>query len=178
VSGGAFDAGDGGGESPADTADVVAQWFAAIERPEVADALRGLHALIAAEVALRKPICLASGQCCNFDRYDHRLFVTGLDVAWCVRSLRARQGPPATAESVALAKARGDCPFLLDGRLCGAHLERPLGCRIFFCDRTARDWQEDLYARTHKALAEVHERFAIPYRYGEWRAMLAMVCGR
>lgn len=160
-----------------DDAELARAWFAAIERPEIAAGLRSLHERIALEVAARRPICLASGQCCHFERFDHRLFVTGLDAAWCVRSLRARGGPASTPESVAAAKERGDCPFLLDGRICGAHIERPLGCRIFFCDRTAREWQQDLYARTHRDLVELHERFAVPYRYGEWRVMLAKVCG-
>lgn len=155
--------------------DLVRAWFDAVERPAVAEGLRSLHAEIARETAARKPVCLASGQCCHFDRYDHRLYVTGLDVAWCVRSLAARGGPSADEAAVAEALARGDCPFLIDGRRCGAHLERPLGCRIFFCDRTARDWQEELYQRTHEALRRLHEDHAIPYRYGEWRGLLAMV---
>lgn len=158
-----------------DEVELVREWQQAIRRPEVAAAIEALHAEIAEEVAKRKPICLASGRCCNFDRYDHRLFVTGLDTVWCVESLRARSGPPATLPAVAEARTRGDCPFLLDGRLCGAHIERPLGCRIFFCDRTARDWHEELYARTHAAFAVIHERFGVPYRYGEWRSMLELV---
>jgi Fe-S-cluster containining protein len=155
--------------------ELVAAWLAAIERPEVAEGLRALHALVAAETSEQRPVCLASGQCCHFERYDHRLYVTGLDVAWCLRSLAKRGGPTATPTSVAEAKARGDCPFLEDGRRCGAHIERPLGCRIFFCDRAVRTWQEDLYQRTHDALRRLHELHAIPYRYGEWRAMLALV---
>jgi Fe-S-cluster containining protein len=157
--------------------ELVRAWFAAIERPDVADGLRALHEHIASEVAAHRPVCLASGHCCHFERFDHRLYVTGLDVVWCVRSLALRGGPAATAAAVDEAKARGDCPFLLDGRRCGAHIERPLGCRIFFCDRGAREWQEDLYQRTHDALRDLHDRHAIPYRYGEWRAMLAMVAG-
>jgi Fe-S-cluster containining protein len=156
-------------------AELVRAWSEAIEQPEVAEGLRLLHQLIAAEVARERPVCLASGRCCHFERYDHRLYVTGLDVVWCVRSLRARGGPPSGLAEIAAAKERGDCPFLLVDRVCGAHLERPLGCRIFFCDRAARTWQEDLYQRTHEALRLLHERHAIPYRYGEWRMMLEMV---
>jgi Fe-S-cluster containining protein len=155
-------------------------WFDAIAVPEVAAGLAALHARVAEEVAARKPICLASGQCCHFERFGHRLFVTGLDAAWCVRSLVDRNAPAAcaaTSAGVHDAQERGTCPFLIDGRWCGAHVERPLGCRIYFCDRAARDWQEALYEETHRALAALHDRHAIPYRYGEWRAMLALVVG-
>jgi hypothetical protein len=163
-----------------DDVTLVRAWRAAIERPEIAAGISALHERIAGEVAARKPICLASGQCCHFDRFGHRLFVTGLDAAWCVRSLLARQAPAAaaaTAVGVRDAQSAGTCPFLIDGRWCGAHIERPLGCRIYFCDRSARDWQEALYEETHRQLIALHERYAIPYRYGEWRAMLALVIG-
>jgi len=156
---------------------LVDSWTRAIELPSVAAAIREQHAIVAAEVARRKPLCLASGRCCHFESHGHRLYVTGLEAAWCVGSLRQRGGPPTTVEAVEAAKARGDCPFLIDGRLCGAHIERPLGCRIYFCDRAGEGWQEALYEQTHEAMRALHEDNGIAYRYGEWRAMLELVCG-
>lgn len=156
------------------SADVEA-WHRAAADPAVDSALRAIHEVVAEEVRDQRPICLASGRCCHFEAHGHRLFVTGLEAAWCVRSLRARGGPSATPPDVAAARERGDCPFLLEGRLCGAHLERPLGCRIYFCDRMAQSWQQALYERTHRMLIDLHERFALPYRYGEWRDMLELV---
>ncbi len=156
-------------------AGLVAAWRAAIARPEIVAELESLHAAVAEAVASQRPMCLASGQCCHFERHGHRLYVTGLEAAWCVASLAARGGPAATSEAVEVARSRGDCPFLLDGRLCGAHRERPLGCRIYFCDRSATEWQRELYEAIHRRLVALHERHAVPYRYGEWRAMLALV---
>jgi hypothetical protein len=51
-----------------------------------------------------------------------------------------------------------------------------MGCRIFFCDPTSIEWQNDLYERAHKRIAALHEEHGIPYRYGEWREMLRS-CG-
>lgn len=158
----------------ASEAELVAAWRAAADDPAIGAALRSLHAIVANEVRQRRPICLASGRCCHFEAHGHRLYVTGLEAAWCVRE-RAARGSITTLDQIAQARERGDCPYLVNGRLCGAHAERPLGCRIYFCDRSAQAWQQDLYERTHRVLVELHERHAIPYRYGEWRGMLERV---
>ena len=155
-------------------AELVAAWRAAVARPDVVGELEALHAAVAEAVARERPICLASGQCCHFERHGHRLYVTGLEAVWCVTNLARRDGPEASLPAVEAARRRGDCPFLLEGRLCGAHRERPLGCRIYFCDRMATDWQRALYEAIHRRLVDLHERHAIPYRYGEWRTMLAL----
>lgn len=158
----------------AEDAALVAAWRRAASDPRIEALLTGIHDRIAAEVRARRPLCLASGQCCHFERYGHRLYVTGLETAWTLR-VRAEGGAGLpTIADVDAALDRGDCPFLVDGRRCGAHLERPIGCRIYFCDRSA-SWQEDLHEELHRSLVAIHESHAIPYRYGEWRAMLRLV---
>jgi hypothetical protein len=47
-----------------------------------------------------------------------------------------------------------------------------MGCRIFFCDPTADQWQQQLYEQLHLELKQLHERLAIPYFYVEWRDAL------
>lgn len=155
------------------------RWFDASARIEIGEAIGALHEHVGNEIESRRPLCLASGRCCHFEEFGHRLYVTGLEAAWCVRSLRSRgiaASHACTIEAVDAAKERGDCPFLLDGRSCGAHTDRPLGCRIYFCDRASEGWQQSLYERMHREIVALHERHAIPYRYGEWRAMLRAVC--
>ena len=70
------------------------------------------------------------------------------------------------------AAARDDCPFLESGR-CGVHAFRPVGCRAYFCDPRAAGWQEELSERMIARLRSLHDAHGIPYRYGEWRTMLA-----
>ena len=156
-------------------ADLAIAWHRAAASSAIDAALRGVYEVVADAVNARRPVCIASGRCCHFEAHGHRLYVTGLEAAWCVRSLRHRDGLATTPAAVLNAKSRGDCPFLVDGRLCGAHVERPLGCRIYFCDRAAEAWQQDLYEKTHRMLVALHEVNSIEYRYGEWREMLAMV---
>jgi Fe-S-cluster containining protein len=59
----------------------------------------------------------------------------------------------------------------IDG-LCSVHPIRPFGCRIFFCDPTAGDWQQQQYELFHAELKQLHDQFEIPYLYLEWRTAL------
>jgi hypothetical protein len=52
------------------------------------------------------------------------------------------------------------------------HPIRPFGCRIFFCDATATEWQNEQYERFHARIKRLHEELAIPYFYVEWRLAL------
>lgn len=149
-------------------------WLEAARSPEVAAAIEAIYDAVADEVRERRPICIASGQCCHFERAGHRLYVTGLEAALTI-SGRRDAGQPLARSAIDRARAEGTCPFLRDDRLCGAHECRPLGCRIYFCDRSTGPWQEALYERMHRAIAEVHERLGLPYGYGEWRQILADV---
>ena len=150
--------------------DLVRGWLDAAARPEVSARLEAIYAMIADQVAARTPACVASGRCCNFESYGHRLYVTGLEAAWCVHRL-GDGSPPLTPGSVEDAVARGGCPFQVGG-LCGVHEIKPVGCRTFFCDPTAQAWQEDLTERAHGMVREAHQRAGVAYRYMEWRALL------
>jgi len=116
---------------------------------------------------MENPVCVASGRCCRFEEYGHRLYCTGLETAWCLRAVDR----VVTPTEVERAQDAGTCPFLLNG-LCTAHLVRPMGCRIYFCDPAARQGQNDLYARCHLAIISLHEQFGVTYHYAEWRALL------
>lgn len=184
--------------TPAYPDPLAAHWAAAVERHDIRAELEAVYADVASEIAARGPACWASGRCCNFERTGHRLYVTGLEAAYCLAGLATRRehaapspqvglphplkviATPATTEPIAQplsartladARARGGCPMQV-GHLCGAHHEKPLGCRVYFCDRTAQAWQQDLTERQLARVRSLHERHGIAYRYGEWRAML------
>ena len=144
-----------------------AQFAAAVEaaaaRPEVSAAVRRVYASLQARVDARQPACDASGRCCRFEDYGHRLFVTTVELA-------------AFAASVDPAAAGWDgtgCPHQVGGK-CGVHAHRPFGCRMFYCDPTAGDWQAAEYERYHRRLKRLHAALGVPYFYVEWRdALLA-----
>jgi Fe-S-cluster containining protein len=163
-----------------------AAWLAAARDDRVAAELEAVYALIADQIEARGPRCDVSGRCCHFEQHGHRLYVTGLEAAYTVARLglvrgRDHDGVIAAhgelrADEVSAARARGDCPFLVEEK-CSVHAIRPLGCRVYYCDPTAQEWQEELSERTLKLVRGMHERHQVPYRYGEWRGMLGVLVG-
>lgn len=142
-------------------------WLAAARDPQISGELELVYERIAREVDRRQPVCDQSGRCCNFEAWGHRLYVTGLEAAYLV----ARLDRTLTPDDLARARAAGGCPFQ-KALLCSVHTIRPLGCRVYYCDESAKGWQEDLTERTLAEVRAIHDRHEIPYRYAEWRTLL------
>ena len=157
---------------------------AAAARPEVGAAVRAVYDDVAREIDERRPACVMSGRCCRFEEYGHRLYVTTLELASFLAGLN-RGGPGrawdrpngATSLSARILQPSSSpwdgsgCPFQV-AKLCGVHAIRPFGCRMYFCDATSTEWQNDAYERFHARLKRLHERLDVPYFYVEWRAAL------
>ncbi|MBL8757853.1 MAG: YkgJ family cysteine cluster protein [Phycisphaerae bacterium] len=162
---------------PPDAPDLAAAWRAAVARPLVAAALESIFADAARAITARGPACWASGRCCRFEQFGHRLYVTGLEAAYTLAradALASVAAPPSTLALRQFAGPAPDCPFQ-SANLCTVHDSKPLACRVFFCDASAQTWQQDLLERLLRDLRALHDTHAIPYRYLEWRAALAML---
>jgi len=142
----------------------------------VADILRQADA----DIAARKPVCQASGRCCKFEQFGHRLYVTQAELLHFQSRIHFQhsefsiQNSPAKSVSLPQFFAQDQpqgCPYQIDG-LCTARDARPLGCRIYFCDANAQSWQNDVYEKYHAQLTALHQTFGLPYAYMEWRAAL------
>src|SRR5579859_5365556 len=159
---------------------------AASKRYDVADAVHALYARVTAEIDARRPKCEMSGRCCNFESYGHRLYLTTLEIATFLHDLPPPPPPPPLPppppplppppppphdlppSQLLPPIPPAGCPFQLN-KLCSVHTLRPFGCRIFFCDPTATDWQQSAYERFHADLKQLHEQLDVPYAYMEWR---------
>jgi Fe-S-cluster containining protein len=126
-----------------------------------ATAMRDFYADVDASIAAHQPVCINRGDCCKFAAFGHRLYVTDVELAYFVAGEPARPVDPAA----------GACPYQEAGR-CTAREHRPLGCRIFFCNENARDWQGPEYERHLDRLKDIGRRFDISYRYREWLSAL------
>lgn len=149
-------------------------------REEVLSAVAGVYADVKKSIDTRKPICDMSGKCCKFEAYGHRLFVSTLELAAFVAGRGKGNVEPRTmnenqksASSLVVHRSSspGDCPFQVDN-LCTVHAIRPFGCRMFFCDPTATDWQQAAYEQFHARLKSLHDELGVDYFYVEWRAAL------
>lgn len=155
---------------------------AAALRVDVRKAVARVYADLQQEVDSRRPICSASGKCCRFEEYGHRLYVSTLELAAFVAELPdgapdAPDAPDATTALPVLTTggsdtARASCPFQVHNH-CSVHAIRPFGCRMFFCDPTSTAWQNERYERFHGELKRLHEELNVPYLYVEWRQALA-----
>ncbi len=146
----------------------VTAWLNAIQNG-AGQALENIYAQASQAINERGPACWASGRCCNFEQFGHRLYTTGLEAAYTVTKWNA-SNTPLTINQVNTALTRGGCPFQ-QANLCAAHTIKPLACRVFFCDRTAQKWQSTLLETLHKKVQALHND-SIPYEYNEWRHML------
>jgi Fe-S-cluster containining protein len=138
-------------------------------RPEVRRAVARLYGQIQEATDQRRPRCVMSGRCCRFEEYGHRLFVTTMELACFHHELQAmRAGDSSHRRS---SWDGSGCPFQRS-KLCSVHAIRPMGCRLFFCDATAEQWQQALYEQCHGELRRLHDELQVPYRYMEWRTAL------
>ena len=146
---------------------------AAAGRADVRDAVEGVYRDLAAKIDQRRPVCVVSGRCCKFEEYGHRLYVTTLELAAFVHGFET--GVRNETLTAAMKDWDGTgCPFQI-AKLCGVHAIRPFGCRIYFCDATATQWQQEAYELFHARLKRLHEELEVPYFYAEWRQALRAV---
>lgn len=147
-------------------------WRDALRNPAVNTEVEAIYSDLEDAIAQRGAICWASGRCCHFEKFGHRLYVTGLEIARAIIALQSDDRPadaPALPTTIDL---HGDCVFQVN-KLCQLRALRPLGCRVFFCMEGTEDWQHEQYERLLQRLQSLHTQHALPYRYMEWRAGLA-----
>ncbi|CAN5667607.1 hypothetical protein BH09PLA1_BH09PLA1_17590 [soil metagenome] len=133
-------------------------------RADVRAAVDALYAHLQDVIDLRQPVCNASGRCCRFEEFGHRLFVTTMELAVFAGGVDS------------IRQASSGCAYQVEGR-CSVHTIRPFGCRMFYCDPTAGQWQQDQYEYFHAQLRRMHETHDVPYFYVEWRQALAAIGG-
>ena len=136
----------------------------AAQRSEVVAAMQDFYEETDRLIAEQAATCWNKGNCCRFGEFEHRLYVTALEVCYYL----ANGGLPAPPTLDA-------CPHAYDGK-CHARDRRHLGCRVFFCDPSAQDWPAPLTEKRLQRLRQLHERVGIPYFYADWMTVLRAFC--
>lgn len=123
--------------------------------------LAALYARLDEELAKRRPICVARGVCCEFEKVDHELYASQLEVDYAL----------AHGEKLPDPSAANRCRYHLEGR-CQNRVGRPLGCRAYFCDPSFKSEMEDIYQRYYKEIQEICRTHQYPWSYGPFVELL------
>lgn len=121
---------------------------------EIAGAVGQVFDWIDSQISQNPAQCRECGKCCDFQSYDHRLFVTSCELIYFVTKLKSDKIKPMSA---------GRCPYNTDGK-CTVYPFRFAGCRIFFC-RGDEDFQRRLSEQASEKFKAICEEFGIPYSY-------------
>ena len=142
-------------------------WFDAAKQPGVADRLCSMLNEIDRAVSTSGFTCQQSGRCCKFDTFGHRLYMSGLEVAY----FKSLAGEPSSHDTSLPIVGQDGCPYQADG-LCSVHPHRPFACRVFFCQQGSDDWQSEQYEAFQAKIKSMHDELDLPYQYMEWRTGL------
>lgn len=127
----------------------AAQWEAALQ------ALEQVYAELERELPRHQMTCAASGDCCDFDRFGHRLYASTLEAEWFFRH----------APDPRVNQDARQCPAWGPDRLCKARVGRMLGCRTFHCGPYPGSRPEDVHEPYDRRIKALHDAHGIPYRY-------------
>ena len=98
--------------------------------------------------------CKACGCCCDFETYDHRLFVTPPELMYLAAKIGPENIKPMTGSR---------CPYNVEGK-CTVYKHRFAGCRVFSC-QADKNFQSKLSTSSLKRLQMICEEFGIAYHY-------------
>lgn len=123
-----------------------------------------LDSQIAANAA-RAGQCEACGKCCDFDSFDHLLYVTAPELMYLANHI---------GDDNIRSMKNGRCPYNVDGQ-CTIRDYRFSGCRIFCCKGSA-EFQSELTELTLRRLKTICEQFDVDYRYADLASSLSDKC--
>jgi Fe-S-cluster containining protein len=108
--------------------------------------------------------CASCGKCCDFESYDHHLYVTTPEIIYFVEKISKENIRQMT---------KSNCPYQVEGK-CSVHAFRFSGCRIFCCKGEAA-FQSELTESAIKKFKALCDELQIPYRYVELPVALKSV---
>lgn len=110
--------------------------------------------------------CAACGDCCDFEGFDHRLFITPPELMFLAAHLDPDEIKPMPGSR---------CPYNVDGK-CEVYENRFAACRIFCC-RGDSDLQSTLSETSLEKLKSICVEFQVPYGYTEVAEALNSLAG-
>ncbi len=98
--------------------------------------------------------CTICGQCCDFQKFDHRLYITTPELMYLTANLGTENIKP---------MSNGKCPYNTDGR-CEIYKYRFAACRIYCC-KGSPDIQSRITESILTEFKSICTEMKIPYNY-------------
>ena len=117
-------------------------------------AVLDIYAAADRDVAAAGPACVASGRCCRFAEYGHRLYISSLEA-----DVLLAEAPP-----YAKPVSSDFCPFQVDN-ICTAREPRPLGCRVYYCDPAYQETGNLITETYLRKLKELAVAYGLEWEY-------------
>ena len=130
-----------------------------MNKAAIAASVQEVYNWIDQEIANNTATCDVCGKCCDFEAYDHRLYVTSPEMIHFIANVQNVKPMP-----------NGYCPYLHEGK-CAVHSFRFAGCRIFLCTGDT-DPQSSLSEQALEKLKEICEKFELDYYYADLKTAL------
>lgn len=115
--------------------------------------VKTIYEWIDKQVRLMDPSCNECGQCCDFEHFGHRLYVTTPEMF----HFQHYAGPNVKMMTM------GVCPYRVKGK-CSVYPFRFSGCRIFSC-KGKPEKENALCEQAVKKFKILCEEYSIPYHY-------------
>ena len=127
---------------------------------EVRRRLLAVYAQVDATVRASGVRCDSSGRCCRFKEWGHVLYLSGFEAEF----LLEQGATPEQIDRVATRFGMAMGPIQVDN-LCTAREERPLGCRIYFCDPAYEETGNALTEASLAKLKRLCDELGLEWRY-------------
>ena len=114
------------------------------------------------QVENNSSLCKACGQCCDFERFGHRLYITTPEMIYFKEKMSSQAVKQMSS---------GICPYNLKGK-CAVYKYRFAGCRIFSC-KGDRNKQSSISEEAVSRFRSVCREFEIDYRYTDLKTVLS-----
>ncbi len=137
--------------------------FSIEQRQEIVDAVGGLYSRLEVNLSSSPMPCKACGQCCDFESFGHRLFLTSPELIYFQVGLTQNSIP-------LLPMTTGVCPYRKDSK-CSVYPWRFAGCRIFNCTGDA-ELQSRLSEQAIDQMKNLCQQYDLPYRYLDLKTAL------
>ena len=119
---------------------------------EICGEVKKIYDWLDSQLADAADKCTACGNCCDFARFGHRLFVTTPELLYFKNNIKNF-----------LPMRTGVCPYMKNNK-CTAREFRFASCRIFFC-KADEEFQNKISEQAVKDFKQICDKYQLFYQY-------------